>query len=227
MADASNITIDEARGLVSDRALWPHVRGFLWDFAAQIHPSWVKGLEGECPDGALPAFGLQRMADAPRVKAYVLRRLDVKPLFYMFPKDDWSRLLLLDGTTLLEIAKWLGAISCADSLRRVTDGATVRALKAALPGIYPEAFRYTMYFTGLAAKDARNAEDVVRAGLAILLGIVKPLPASLLARLKFKFPKDLCDLCVPCDERDEPSSANDAVKRLLKLKFPEAYSLCC
>ena len=227
MADASNITIDEARNLVADRVLWPHVRDFLWDFAAQIHPSWIKGLEIEVQDGSLQAFDFQRLADSPRVKAHVLRQLGVKPVFYEFPKEDWSRLLLLDGATLLEIAKWLGAISCADSLRRVTDGATVRALKAALPGIYPEAFSYTMYFTCLAAKNAGTAEEVLHSGLATLLGIIKPLPASLVARLKFKLPKSLCDLCVPCDERKEPSSVNDAVKKLLKLKFPEAYSLCC
>lgn len=232
MADALNITIDEARGLVSDHALWPRVRDFLWDFATQIHPSWLEDIPGwgamgaERGEEASAKRSASRLS-SPRVKAYVLRQLGVKPLFYRFPKDDWSRLLLLDGETLLEIAKWLGAIRCADSLRRITDGATVRALKAALPGVYPEAFGYTMYCAGLGAGTAQTAADVIHAGLATLAGSLHSLPAEVVARLRFKLPKDLGDFCAPCDERKEKPAADNAVRKLLKLKFPEAYSLCC
>ena len=42
------ITIDEARELAADPALWPRVRDFLWDFVPQVHPSWWEGLAGEC-----------------------------------------------------------------------------------------------------------------------------------------------------------------------------------
>ena len=219
-----NISMDEARALVADQALWPRVRDFLWDFASQVHESWL---------GGLVAPNYQTLLASPRVKRHVLSSLRVTPCFHSFPKGDWSRLLLLDGATLEEIAKWLGAVVCAGDLRRVTDGATVRELKAALPGIYPDVFGYTMYFKGvdLAAKDAKSAkgrmsEDVVSTGLSIIVSLLASLPEALSSRLEFKLPKGLCDLCVLCGENERPA-VDAAVKRLLKLKFPEAYKLCC
>ena len=219
-----NISMDEARALVADQALWPRVRDFLWDFASQVHESWL---------GGLVAPNYQTLLASPRVKRHVLSSLRVTPCFHSFPKGDWSRLLLQDGATLVEIAKWLGAIACAGDLRRVTDGATVRELKAALPGIYPDVFGYTMYFKGidLAAKDAKSAkgrmsEDVVLTGLSIIVSLLASLPEALSSRLEFKLPKGLCDLCVLCGENERPA-LDAAVKRLLKLKFPEAYKLCC
>ena len=219
-----NISMDEARALVADQALWPRVRDFLWDFASQVHESWL---------GGLVAPNYQTLLASPRVKRHVLSSLRVTPCFHSFPKGDWSRLLLLDGATLEEIARWLGAVACAGDLRRVTDGATVRELKAALPGIYPDVFGYTMYFKGvdLAAKDAKSAkgrmsEDVVSTGLSIIVSLLDSLPEALSSRLEFKLPKGLCDLCVLCGENERPA-LDAAVKRLLKLKFPEAYKLCC
>lgn len=219
-----NISMDEARALVADQALWPRVRDFLWDFASQVHESWL---------GGLVAPNYQTLLASPRVKRHVLSSLRVTPCFHSFPKGDWSRLLLLDGATLVEIAKWLGAVVCAGDLRRVTDGATVRELKAALPGVYPDVFGYTMYFKGidLAAKDAKSAkgrmsEDVVSTGLSIIVSLLDSLPEALSSRLEFKLPKGLCDLCVLCGE-NERHALDAAVKRLLKLKFPEAYKLCC
>lgn len=223
MSDEANMTIDEARALVSDAALWPRVRDFLWDFAPQVHPSWLEGLPPQVP-GLMPS---------PRVKRFVLDSLGVAPCFHAFPKDDWSRLLLLDGDTLGSIAKWLGALACADGLRRVTDGASVRALKAALPGVYPDVFGYTMYFKGidLAAKNAmaatgRMGEDVAATGLSVVLSLLDPLPAPLVARLRLKLPKG------EWPEGRETSDAGRerlaaALAKLLKLKFPEAYTLCC
>ena len=219
-----NISMDEARALVADQALWPRVRDFLWDFASQVHESWL---------GGLVAPNYQTLLASPRVKRHVLSSLRVTPCFHSFPKGDWSRLLLLDGAMLEEVAKWLGAVACAGDLRRVTDGATVRELKAALPGIYPDVFGYTMYFKGvdLAAKDAKSAkgrmsEDVVSTGLSIIVSLLDSLPEALSSRLEFKLPKGLCDLCVLCGENERPA-LDAAVKRLLKLKFPEAYKLCC
>jgi len=219
-----NISMDEARALVADQALWPRVRDFLWDFASQVHESWL---------GGLVSPNYQTLLASPRVKRHVLSSLRVTPCFHSFPKGDWSRLLLLDGATLVEIAKWLGAVACAGDLRRVTDGATVRELKAALPGVYPDVFGYTMYFKGidLAAKDAKSAkgrmsEDVVSTGLSIIVSLLDSLPEALSSRLEFKLPKGLCDLCVLCGENERPA-LDAAVKRLLKLKFPEAYKLCC
>ena len=47
---------------------------------------------------------------------------------------------------------------------------------------------------------------------------------KMVKRLKLKLPKSFSGIC---GEGKERFSANDAVKKLLKLRFPEAYSLCC
>ena len=214
-----DVTIDEARALVADRALWPRVRDFLWDFAPQVHPSWVEDLPR-----------VSGSMSSPRVRRYVLDSLGVEPCFHSFPKDDGSRILLLDGETLESVAKWLGALACAESLRLVTSGDVVRGLKAALPGIYPDVFGYTMYFRDLAAKnakDAKTADEILAAGLEILASAVTGVSEPLVSRLKFKIPKNLCDLCVPCGEKETSSIAFPTILKLLKLKFPEAYKLCC
>ena len=124
MAEKADITMDEARALVSDTALWPLMRDFLWDFSAQVHRSWIEGLELLAPLN----LDSQSILENPRVKRFVLERLGVEPCMHTFPKDDWSRLLLLGGDTLIAIAKWLGALACADALRRVTDDKVVREL---------------------------------------------------------------------------------------------------
>jgi hypothetical protein len=222
MAKEKNISIDDARALVADEALWPRMRDFLWDFTPQIHASWLEGLR--IPDGT---------AHSQRIKTYVLSSLGVAPVFHSFSKGDWSRLLLLDGATLEAIAKWLGAIVFADDLRRVMDGAAVRALKASLSGVYPEVFGFTAYFSGidLKRKDAEtrgegapSAENVVSTGLSMIDALLAPLPEALVSRLKLKLPKDTS---APAPLRSKPEACGKALAKLLKLKFPEAYKLCC
>jgi len=220
----SVIDIAAARALVADEVLWPHVRDFLWDFAPQIHESWLSGASG--------ISGFSGISGIPRVKHFVLSALGVEPCFHAFPKDDWSRLVLLDGKTLESIVKWLGALACANVLRRVTDGATVRALKAELPGVYPEVFGFTAYFAGFdwtatGAENAKTPDAVLTIGLGLLSSLLDACPAPLVKRFTLKLPKKLCDSCVPCDEKKERPSTGGAVKKLLRLKFPEAYKLCC
>jgi len=224
------IDMEEARAIVGNAALWPRVRDFLWDFAGQVHESWLEGIAGE------------GMSDAPRVKRFILAQLEVAPCFHAFPKDDGSRLLLLDGVTLEDIVRWLGAIVCVEDLRRVTDGATVKALKAAFPGVYPEVFGYVAYFNGLGFQRRAAArsvgEAIVLAGHEFLATALSGLPASLVSRLKFKFPKnspfaDLASRIMSGAEEGHETldarreKARSHIFKLLKLKFPEAYSLCC
>lgn len=214
MAEKTDITMDDARALVADKALWPIVRDFLFcDFALQIHESWLEsgGVKVEYPESA-------------RVKLWILGKLGVEPCFHVFPKDDWSRLLLLDGQTLESLAKWLGALVCAEPLRRVTGGAAVREFKSALPGVYPEVFGYTMYFGGAKAENAsvEDSGSVIRAGCNMLLSFVKGAPEPLLRRLALKLPQSW-PMSVP--PSFVPPSFN--LPLLLKLRFPEAYSLCC
>ena len=216
------ITMEDARALVGEVKLWPRVRDFLWDFAPQVHESWLEPNQ-------------LSLKDSPRVKRYILDSLGVEPCFHTFPKEDGSRILLLDGATLESTAKWLGALACAESLRRITSGEVVRGLKSKLRGIYPEVFSYTAYFkeNDFQRRDAetqRLEDEVVSTGYNMLFSAIAGLPASLVSRLKLKLPKSLCDLCVsaPLRLKERSSQINlSAVLKLFKLKFPEAYKLCC
>jgi len=233
MAKKEDITIEQARELVSDAILWPLARTFLWDFATQIHESWIDGLWPVTPEaegGDAPVAALVRgLSSSPRVKRLILSSLGVEPCFHAFPKDDWSRLLLLDCATLESVAKWLGALACSGSLRHVTDGATVRSLKTSLAGVYPEVLTYTMYFKSLAAANVERSggESFASIGLAMLLSLLSGIPAPLLDRLRLKLPRDLCSEWPPRDAGVKKAVVQDSLHRLLKLKFPEAYSLCC
>ena len=224
MSEKANIDIEEARALVADAVLWPRVRDFLWNFASQIHSSWISDLRLEV---------LPRLMSSHRVRRFVVSSLGVEPCFHTFPKEDCSRMLLLDGATLVSMAEWIGALVLADQLRRVMDGKAVRALKAALPGVYPEVFMYTAYFKGIdfqreGAKahkaDLAGGEAVPREGAAIVSGVLSGLPESLVMRLRLKLPKGLCGSAT---SRLKPETCGKVLSKLLKLKFPEAYRLCC
>ena len=237
------ITMEDARVLVGDTKLWPRVRDFLWDFAPQVHESWLEdvlatknaenaknGKNALCDLCAL--CGKER--NTPRVKRYILESLGVEPCFHTFPKEDGSRILLLDGATLESAAKWLGALACAESLRRVTSGEVVRELKSKLRGIYPEVFGYTAYFKDLdfQRRDAetQSAQRISEDGCKMLFSVLSELPEPLIRRMKLKFPKSLCELCVSAPLRLKERSSQtslSAVLKLFKLKFPEAYKLCC
>ena len=229
------ISIDEARALVSSQALWPRVRDFLWDFAPQIHESWLEGLdELELLEQRAQASGLVYL-DSPRIKKSILDSLGVAPCFHTFPKDDGSRILLLDGATLESIAKWLGALAYADALRRVTSGATVRELKAALPGVYPEVFGYTAYFGKLKveklAVEKATPQSIMDTGVACLFSFVSHLPQPLLQRFTLKLPRTLQPGNLETSELLNFSTSQplnrQLLLKLLKLRFPEAHSLCC
>ena len=231
MSDEASITVAEARELGSDAAVWPRMREFLWDFALQIHPSWLEGVQGLETSSAHGTGGLM---SNPRIRRHVLDALGVRPCFHVFPKGDWSRLLLLDGATLLAAARWLGALSCAARLRRVTDGAMVRKLKEALPGVYPEVFGYMAYFSNFnfQCRDAEAqtqgeglAEHVVDAGCSLLCSPLSSLPEPLSCRMKYKLPKD-CSLRLRAAALDR-ADVLAAISKLFKLRFPEAYKLCC
>ena len=246
MEKTEAITLDEARELVGDAALWPRMRDFLWDFAPQVHESWLGGLsvrwlgsEGsaQSQDNAAAQLPNYMTASSPRVKRFILESLGVEPFFHDFPKDDWSRLALLDGATLLEIAKWLGALACAGELRRVTNGATVRELKTALRGVYPEVFGFTAYFVkdvkelgglvvgwlgGEGADMKLNADFVFGVGYSLLHAAVAHLPDPLRQRLRLKLPKNITTKLPNHEATKLPN-----LQLLLKLRFPEAYSLCC
>lgn len=68
--------------------------------------------------------------------------------FQIYPQGDVRRLEYLDEDTRHKIELWKEAITKADEWRKIVDGARVRELRDAYPGIYPEVFRYTAYFAG-------------------------------------------------------------------------------
>ena len=107
-----DLTLEEARGLVSNATLWPKVRDYL-----------AKG--GTC---------------------------------VRFPKGVKARLGLVDGETRAEINRWVEALSRLEEWKKVIDGETVRGLKAAFPGIYPDVFRYGAYFAKFKKADPENEE---------------------------------------------------------------------
>ena len=214
------ISMETARALVADPVLWGPVRDFLYDFAPQIHPSHLKD-EAWLAGGGVPA--------APRLRKYLLERLNVDPCFHSFPADDGSRLALLDAATLLAVADWLGALVCAGQLRRITGGAAVKALKAGIGDAYPAVFAYAPYFHGLPELEVSEGEPgaiagkVAALGCGLLFSLLSDLPESVMSRLRLKLPADLV-------VADPPRGAKvplQAVLLLLKLKFPEAHSLCC
>lgn len=211
----SVIDIESARALVADGALWPRVRDFLWDFAPCVHPT------------RLAAIGMDKApVQSSRVRRYILDVLGVKPFFHDFPAEDLSRLALLDGATLENLVKWMGALACAPSLRMVMDGARVRALKSSFAGVYPEVFSFTAYFPGAALDDVKDAaslapDDVAAAGFSLLLAYMEGAPRAVVERMLLKLP-----LGFQADKQ-RPSPPRARLVKLLKLKFPEAYALCC
>ena len=225
MAEVASITIDEARALVANLALWPRVRDFLWDFGPSIHESWIDSQTSKLPGREAP-----NLHTSWRIKKFILDSLGVEPCFHTFPRDDGSRLLLLDGATLESIAKWLGALACAEELRRVTDGATVRALKAALPGVYPGVFGYTEYFRKLKVEKLKveklTPQTIVETGVQCLSSIVAHLPQPLLRRLSLKLPRNL-ELSTSNFQLPTFNFQLSNLQLLLKLRFPEAYKICC
>ena len=128
---------------------------------------------------------------------------DREPFFHDFPKDDGSRLGLLDDETRQAVARWLEVIARAGELKSVMDGERVRVLKDEYAGAYPEALKYAPYF----AKWKLPAAD----GARLLATAMRAAPAALVD-------------AEPLEGADVPLAA---VWKLLKLKFPEAYELCC
>ena len=221
----SALSLADARALVSS-ALWPAVRTFLWDFASLCDPARLAAAGGW---GGAALRSLDPLSSS-RVARAAERALGLSAFFHPFPASDGSRLLLLSRESYDRLALFLGALALAPALRRVAIGAEVRVLKAALPGVYPEVFGYTAYFPQgdfqrRGAETQSLPESVAALGCAILLAALANLPASLVSRLTFKLPKTLCASAALREKKDTVTLS--AILKLLKLKFPEAYSLCC
>ena len=233
--NAAPPSLADARSLVAS-PLWPRIRAFLWDFASLCDPARLSAAADETSGTGGFAALANALATTPRVAASALHALGVEATFHPFPATDSSRLLLLSREDYDRLAQFLGVIALAPALRRVTAGAEVRALKAALPD-YRETLAYAAYFHRFEAlfkqvapaDAAATAETVCAAGHALLAAALSDLPPELLRRQRLRFPAGSpADSALAREAGSVPeASASGAAARLaLKLSNPQEYQQC-
>ena len=195
----SSLSIADARALVAS-PLWPRIRAFLWDFASLCDPARLTAALSGGDDTLVTRLSslvtAEGLLGSPRAARAAEKALGLSPFFHSFPASDGSRLLLLTRESYDRLAQFLGAVALAPALRRVTLGADVRALKSALPGVYPEALAFAPYFhrferlfeTVRRGPDSSGPAAVHAAGHTLLAIALFPLPAPLLLRQRLRFP---------------------------------------
>ncbi len=90
----------------------------------------------------------------PQVRDYLVRGGE----FELFPAGVKSRLKLVDSETLLKIDMWVEALKNAPDWKGIVEGDKVRELKSRYPGVYPEVFRYSAYFSKFKTIDPGNED---------------------------------------------------------------------
>ena len=90
----------------------------------------------------------------PQVRDYLVRGGE----FELFPAGIKSRLKLVDSETLLKIDMWVEALKNAPDWKGIVEGDKVRELKSRYPGVYPEVFRYSAYFSKFKTIDPGNED---------------------------------------------------------------------
>ena len=247
--NAAPPSLADARTLVAS-PLWPRIRAFLWDFASLCDPARLTDSLVARHSSLVTA---ESLLGSPRAARAAERALGLAPFFHAFPSTDSSRLLLLSREDYDRLAQFLGVIALAPALRRVTAGAEVRALKAALPGVYPEALTFSAYFRKhepffrqvAPADAAANAETVCSAGHSLLAAALSDLPPELLLRQRLRFPEGSpadtalqgaqaspdgqapsCPTRTTSESHPLAGEALAAVRLALKLSNPQEYQQC-
>ena len=90
----------------------------------------------------------------PLVRDYLVRGGE----FELFPAGVKSRLKLVDSETLLKIDMWVEALKNTQDWKGIVEGDKVRELKSRYPGVYPEVFRYSAYFSKFKTIDSGNED---------------------------------------------------------------------
>ena len=90
----------------------------------------------------------------PQVRDYLVRGGE----FELFPAGVKSRLKLVDSETLLKIDMWVEALKNAPAWKGIVEGDKVRELKSRYPGVYPDVFRYSAYFSKFKTIDPGNED---------------------------------------------------------------------
>ena len=269
VARRSSLGLEEARALVAS-PLWPRIRAFLWNFASLCDPARLTAaFEEPSSDGEEQAeeagdplvtrhsslVTAEGLLGSPRTARAAEQALGLVPFFHSFPAAGASRLLLLSREDYDRLAQFLGVVALAPALRRVTAGADVRALKAALPGVYPEVLAFAAYFHRFEALFKRfEAADpptdpaadnsafsiqhsalpaaVLAAGHRLLAAALSDLPPALLLRQRLRFPAGspadaaLAREAGSVPEASASGAALAAAKLALKLSNPQEYTTC-
>ena len=269
VARRSSLGLEEARALVAS-PLWPRIRAFLWNFASLCDPARLTAaFEAPSSDGEEQAeeagdplvtrhsslVTAEGLLGSPRTARAAEQALGLVPFFHSFPAAGASRLLLLSREDYDRLAQFLGVVALAPALRRVTAGADVRALKAALPGVYPEVLAFAAYFHRFEALFKRfEAADpptdpaadnsafsiqhsalpaaVLAAGHRLLAAALSDLPPALLLRQRLRFPAGspadaaLAREAGSVPEASASGAALAAAKLALKLSNPQEYTTC-
>ena len=250
----SAISLADARPLVAG-PLWPRIRAFLWNFASLCDPARLTAaFEAPSSDGEEQAeeagdplvtrhsslVTAEGLLGSPRTARAAEQALGLVPFFHSFPATDASRLLLLSREDYDRLAQFLGVVALAPALRRVTAGADVRALKAALPGVFPATLAFTAYFRRheplferlVPAGEAANPAAVLAAGHRLLAAALSDLPPELLLRQRLRFPAGspadaaLAREAGSVPEASASGAALAAAKLALKLSNPQEYTTC-
>ena len=90
----------------------------------------------------------------PQVRDYLVRGGE----FELFPAGVKSRLKLVDSETLSKIDMWVEALKNAPDWKGIVEGDKVRELKSRYPGVYPDVFRYSAYFSKFKTIDSGNED---------------------------------------------------------------------
>jgi hypothetical protein len=90
----------------------------------------------------------------PQVRDYLVRGGE----FELFPAGVKSRLKLVESETLSKIDMWVEALKNAPDWKGIVEGDKVRELKSRYPGVYPEVFRYSAYFSKFKTIDPGNED---------------------------------------------------------------------
>jgi hypothetical protein len=90
----------------------------------------------------------------PKVRDYLARGGE----FELFPVGVKSRLKLVDSETLSKIDMWVEALGRVSEWKGIVEGDKVRELKSRYPGVYPDVFRYSAYFSKFKNIDCDNED---------------------------------------------------------------------
>lgn len=216
-----------------DSPLWREISRFLFDFTSLMDAERLRAAVSPLDSSLLAGEGRA----AVRLRRLVLARHGVEACSHAFPREDGSRIVLLEKSSLWCLAEWLGCLSCAPQLRKVILKSQVTALSSELALGYPAVFRREAYYQRwLERLRASSAEltssslwgEVVRGqGLRLLSAILSPLPSPLLIRFRLRFPESCSRWLEPLPGWECQAGDVELLETILRHEDKEGWSRCC